>query len=263
MGSDCQGPALLFRQAADGHYCLALPWGFVLHLAFAGTPRGDTIMASLKRAEVLVAHAEPVARAGLVHLLAAHPRLHVCAEAEAASQVRPLCDRHHPSVLVFDPGMGDGFSLIKDVRQKNPSTHVVVFSGSDDSVTVQRAFRAGACGFVTRRDPAAALTSTVVAAIDGTRHLGPSSEHQLLDNLARGSVEVSGDDTARLSNRELQVFQLIGRGLTARAVAAELGVSVKTVETHRERIKVKLSLRSCADLQRLALQQAQRPGDGS
>lgn len=220
-----------------------------------------TLVAYLKKADVLVANAEPVLRAGLAHLIGAHPRLRVCAEAETAEQVRHLCKRHKPCVLVLDPVMGDGFALIQDVQRQSPAPHVVVFSASGDAATVQRAFRAGACGFVTRRDPISALMSAVVGAIEGARHIGPAVEHLLLDNLASGAVEMSGDETAKLSNRELQIFELIGRGLTARAVATELGISLKTVDTHRERIKGKLGVRTCAELQHWALRHEGNPGE--
>jgi DNA-binding NarL/FixJ family response regulator len=110
---------------------------------------------------------------------------------------------------------------------------------------VQRALQAGACGYVTRRDP--------VAALSGEQYVGPLVERTLPKNLSSGAVEMRGSEVSALSNRELQVFRLIGRGLPTREVAEELSVSVKTIETHRQRIKEKLHVTSGAELQRRAV----------
>lgn len=210
-------------------------------------------MAHPKKADVLIADAEPVARCGLVSLINSHPRLRVCAEAETLALARELCSKHKPAVLVLDPAMGDGFALIKDLPRWSRETRVVVFTGMNDALAVQRAFKVGACAFVTRRDPVSALMNAVVGALSGERHVGPHVEHLLLENLASGSVELHGHEMSALSNRELQVFRLLGSGLGTRAVATELGVSVKTVETHRQRMKEKLQVANGTELQRRAV----------
>ncbi len=106
---------------------------------------------------------------------------------------------------------------------------------------------------MTRRDPVSALMAAVLGALDGERHVGPQVEHLLLENLASGAVELRGDELESLSNRELQVFRLLGRGLGTRAVAEELSLSVKTVETHRQRIKEKLHVQNASELHRRAV----------
>lgn len=206
-----------------------------------------------RKADVLVADAEPVARCGLVHLINSHPKLRLCAEAETLALARELCSKHKPAVLLLDPAMGDGFSFIKDLPRWSRGTRVVVFTGMSDALAVQRAFKAGACAFVTRRDPVSALMNALVGALTGERHVGPCVEHLLLENLASGTVELHGNDVATLSDRELQIFRLLGRGLGTRAVAMELRVSVKTIETHRQRIKEKLQLANGTELQRRAV----------
>lgn len=210
-------------------------------------------MAQLRKARVLVADAEAVARFGLVQLINSHARLMVCAEAESLAAARDLAARSKPEVIVLDPMSGEGFAFIKDIPAWAPGARVVVFTGHGDALTVQRAFKAGACGFVTRRDPVAAVMGAIIGAVNGERHVGPRVEHVLLEGLAQGSMQLRGNDTAVLSNRELQIFQLLGRGLGTRAVAEELRLSVKTVETHRERMKEKLHVSSGAELQRRAI----------
>lgn len=209
-------------------------------------------MAIPKKSTVLIADAEAVARCGLVHLVNSHKELRVCGEADGLPGARELCTRLKPDIVVVDPAMGDGFAFIRDVRRWSVRAQVVAVTGLEDALSVQRAFQAGVCGYVTRRDPVAAVMAAIVGAVRGERHVGPRVEHVLLEQLAHGGVEMSGVAEAVLSNRELEIFHLIGRGLGTRAVAEELRVTVKTVETHRQRIKEKLGIASGTDLARRA-----------
>jgi DNA-binding NarL/FixJ family response regulator len=210
-------------------------------------------MATPRKADVLVTDAEPLARTGLVHLINSHPRMRVCAEAETLARARELCSQHRPHVVVIDPVMGDGCTFIKDLPRWSSGTRAVVVTRLHDAQSVQRAFKAGACGYVTRRDPVAAVIAALLAAIEGRRFAGPEIEVLLLDNLACGAIELQDQEVARLSDRELEVFRLIGRGLGTRAVATELHLSMKTVETHRERIRRKLQIETSGELQRRAV----------
>lgn len=210
-------------------------------------------MPSSRKMNVLVVDAQPIARFGLVHLLNAHGRLHVCGEAESSPAARELCVRHRPDLAVLDLALGDGFALLKEFPRWAPGIRLVAFTSLEDALSVQRAFQGGAQGYVTRLDPAAELLMAIDCALSGQRHAAPRVAHLLLDRLACGSVELCGSAEASLSDRELQVFRAIGRGLGTRAVADELRVSVKTVETHRQRIKDKLHLKDGSDLQRRAV----------
>jgi DNA-binding NarL/FixJ family response regulator len=220
-------------------------------------------MANPRKSRVLVVDAEPVSRCGLVHLLNSHERLRVIAEAESLPPARELCLRHKPELVVLDAALGDGVGFIREVKEFSPQGRVVVFTAQVDALSVTRAFKAGAAGYVTRRDSVAALMSAVLGALDGDRQFAPCVQRVLMDQLACGGVEVRGRAEAALSDRELQVFRLIGQGLKPRGVAAELRLSVKTVETHVQRIKVKLGLASGGELQRRAvLFQSAESGQG-
>jgi DNA-binding NarL/FixJ family response regulator len=155
-------------------------------------------------------------------------------------------------VLDVAMGGGEGFALVKEVLRWNAELHVVAFTALEDVGSVQRALRAGACGYVTRRDPVASLLAALTGALTGERHVGSRVERVLLETLATGKVQMEHDDLTLLSERERQVFRLIGGGRKTCEVAAELSVSLKTVETHRQRIKEKLRLRSGVDLQHRA-----------
>jgi len=210
-------------------------------------------MAHPRKADVLIADAEPVARAGLIYLINSHPALRVCAEAEDLKSARALVAKHRPAVAVLDVAMGDGVAFIKDLPRWSRGTRAVVFTARAEAMDVQRALQAGACGYVVRRDPVVALMAAIVGALSGEQHVGPLVERTLLKNLSSGAVEMRGSEVSALSNRELQIFRMIGRGLPTREVAEELSVSVKTVETHRQRIKEKLHVTSGAELQRRAV----------
>ena len=210
-------------------------------------------MANQKKANVLVVDAEAVARFGLVQLINSQPLLRVVGEADSLPVARELASRLKPEVVVLDPAHRDGMHFIEELARSKAPPRVVAFTAMEDALSVQRAFQAGVCGYVTRRDPVVDLMAAIVAAVGGKRHIGPRIERVLLERLACGAVQLSGDDFAVLSQRERQVFQLLGSGNSGRAIASELGVSVKTIETHRQRIKEKLQLKNGAELNRRAV----------
>jgi len=212
-------------------------------------------MRNPRKSNVLIVDAEPVARCGLSHIINSHAELRICAEADSPPAARAACERWKPEVVVLDValGGGEGFALVKELPRWNATLCVVAFTGLEDTASVQRALRAGAVGYVTRRDPVTALLGAIMGALAGERRVGPRVEHVLLETLAMGRVQMEEDDLTLLSERERQVFRLIGEGLRTRAVAGELRLSVKTVETHQQRIKEKLRLQTGAELQHRAV----------
>lgn len=212
-------------------------------------------MANQRKADVLIADAEPMSRMGAIQLIDAHPRLRVCGEAETQARAKELSRRLQPRVLVLDWSAGEICTFIKDLPRWSPQTRVVVVTRWRDSLSVQRAFQAGARGYLARQDPPTAMIEAVLAALEDRRYIGPQTEGVLLENLACGGIEIRNEEeviVSSLSDRELQVFRLVGQGEGTRLVAKRLGLSVKTVETHLERIKRKLQLRNGQDLVRRA-----------
>ena len=217
-------------------------------------------METLGKRRVLVVEAEPAARMGLAQFIKEQKNLVLCGEADSLPIARECCMKEKPDIVVLDLAMGDGFGFIKEVPRWSPGCRVVVFTSLLDPLTVQRAFKAGALGYVTKRDPLAALIAAILGALDGERHMGPRVEHVVLDTLACGSLDMCGDKEAVLSNREREVLRLLGQGNSTRAVAEELRLGVKTVETHCQRIKEKLKLRDASALRRhAALHVADQP----
>lgn len=210
-------------------------------------------MSICQKSTVLVFEQEPITRAGLVHHIQTHERLCVCATAAAQAEARTLCAEWRPALVVMDCLAPGGLGLMKELPRWSPGVQVVCFTQAEDTLSVQRVLRAGARGYVTRCDSAEALLQTLLGVLAGERQVGPRVSEALLKTLACGGVEVRNSEAAALSNRELEVYRLVGQGLGTRSVAEQLHLSVKTVETHRERIKEKLHLSNGADLQRRAI----------
>jgi DNA-binding NarL/FixJ family response regulator len=203
---------------------------------------------------VLIVHSSPVIRLGLAILLTKSGRFVVCGQTETASTARALFEQHRPELVVAGLTLrgGDGIGLIKDFRKLHPTSRTLVLSKSDDALAVQRAFRAGARAYLIAADD----TSEILAALDrilaGDFYASASVSRRLLENLASGQIRSNDSKVNGLSDRELQVFSLFGRGYGATQLAAELHLSVKTIETHQMRIKEKLGLRSAAELSHAA-----------
>lgn len=206
-----------------------------------------------EKISVLVAHHEPVVRFGLAEIIRLHPQMRICGQAGTVAEMQEICAQLEPSVIIFEPGMDtSGADLLVDLPHWSPKARLVVFTANEDTTSMQRAFSSGVVGYVTRRDAIKDLVTAVVNAAEGNRHIGPHLSLLLLDELACGSMKVEGSSAGDLSDRELQVFQLIGQGKSTREVASDLQVTPKTIETRRQRIKTKLRLRSGAELQQRA-----------
>lgn len=212
---------------------------------------------------VLIVDAEPITRYGLMHLIKEQKSLCVCGDADNLPSARDWCQKEKPDLVILDPSMGDGFGFIREVPRWSAQTRVVVLTTLEDALSVQRAFKAGALGYMTRRDPLPALLLAIDGALKGERHMGPRVEHIMLNTLACGELELRGDVEAGLSNREREVLRLLGLGQSTREVAHELRVSVKTVETHSLRIKDKLNLSGSAALRRHAALYASHRSNGN
>jgi DNA-binding NarL/FixJ family response regulator len=211
-------------------------------------------MISPKALSVLIVHHAPVTRFGLMTLLKSSRGFKVVGEASSAPVALRLFTEIQPDLVILSLTLqhGDGISLLRDFRKMNRAARTLVLTAREDPLSVQRAFRAGARGYVVAQDE----TSEVLHALDriaaGELYASTTVARALLQMLARGSVETPRDRCAQLSDRELQVFRLIGSGLGTSRVAKELQLSIKTIETHREHIKQKLGLTNGMELTRQA-----------
>ena len=199
---------------------------------------------------VLVVHGSPILRVGVATVVNSGRHFFVCGEAGEAACARELFGRLRPDVVVLGLSLshGDGIELLKDLNKQRAAVPALVITAREDPLSLQRAFRAGARGYVLATDGTAELLRALASVSAGEFYASPSAGQQLLAALATGAIDPACEKVAGLSDRELQVFRLIGRGLGATKVAAELRVSVKTVESHRTHIKEKLGLATGAEL---------------
>ena len=207
-----------------------------------------------KKLTVVVADPEPTCRHGVVALCNSHMRFRVVGESRTVHETRTVCHKQRPNLLIIDPMLdgGEGIGLIQELLRWSKELRAVVFTRHRDAVSVQRALFAGACGYVTRLDEEVDLLRILLAVEDGKPHLSPMAAQGIATGLATGAVAVPGDALTRLSPREHQVFALLGLGRKTQEVATQLGVSIKTVESHMEHLKEKLNIRSGPALRKLA-----------
>jgi DNA-binding NarL/FixJ family response regulator len=205
---------------------------------------------------VLIVDDHPFVRRGLASIIAELPDVEACGEAagieEAYAQIRAT----RPTVAVIDISLpdGNGLELTKDIRVEWPHIRVLVTSMHDEKLFAERALRAGALGYIHKSEEPETFVRALRSVIKGRVFVSPQMTDQLLNRvIGEGKTDVRSP-LQRLSDRELEVFELIGRGLETKQIAHRLQLSRKTVETHRERIKNKLNIRSGTELTRQAFQ---------
>ena len=205
------------------------------------------------KAKVLVVHRIGFVRSGVLSLIAKSMQFMACGETDEAPLARELFVRHKPKLVLLGLTLrgGDGFQLIKDFCKLEPAAATLVLSQRNDALSIRRAFRAGARGYLTL-DAAAEMVRAFDEISAGRVYVGASVLPLILSNFAAGTKGSRGSDINSLSDRELEIFSFIGRGFSVSELAIELHVSVKTVETHQMRMKEKLALRGAAELRQKA-----------
>jgi DNA-binding NarL/FixJ family response regulator len=213
-------------------------------------PERPSPIKTLIKTNVLIVHNAPLTRFGLGRLIEASGRFEVCAETDDAPTARGLFVQRQPQIVVLGLALrgGDGVELIKDFRKLNPSARTIVLTTREDPLSMQRAFRAGARGYLGTGDDIPEILIALDQVLAGDLYASPRARRRLLENLANGAIEAVTSELKHLSDRELQVFSLIGRGFGASRLANELHLSVKTIETHQAHLKEKLGLSSAAEL---------------
>ena len=179
-----------------------------------------------------------------------------CAEAASGEDALAMVDDARPDLVVIDIALKgiSGIELIKRIRARQPDVKMLVSSMHDETLYAERALRAGARGYVNKEEAPESVIEAIRQILTGTVFLSAVMKDRLLNVMIDGGDSKEQSPIETLSDRELEVFTLIGRGLTTREVANRLHLSVKTIETHREHIRSKLSITSSAELMRHAVQ---------
>jgi len=207
-------------------------------------------------AKVLIVDDHAFLRRGLAQIINDLPEVSVCGEAGTVSETLEQIRLTRPDIVVVDISLadGNGLELTKEIKANWPEIRVLVSSMHDEALMAERALRAGALGYVSKSDDVDAFITALRRVRDGQVYLSPRMTDRLLTRVVAGGAEPSRSPLEKLSDRELEVFELIGRGLSTKQIAAQLDLSRKTVETYREHIKSKLNLRNGTELTRHAVQ---------
>jgi DNA-binding NarL/FixJ family response regulator len=208
------------------------------------------------RARILVVDDHPVVRHGLRQLISAESDLEVCGEAGGESEAVSRIDETQPDLVLVDVSLaeGSGLGLLKRMQAREESVKLLVVSMHDEQLLAERCIEAGAVGFVNKQEATELLVEAIRRALAGKIYLSPAMTQRLLDQKAAGGRASRAGGIEALSDRELEVFEMISQGLSTREIANQLHLSIKTVESHRENIKRKLALPSNLALIRQAME---------
>jgi len=206
--------------------------------------------------KVMIVDDHPIVREGYKRLLEAQSGLEVCGEAEDMPQALRVIHEALPDLVIVDMSLkgGSGLELIKEVKALYPQIRMLVASMHDETLFAERALRAGAMGYVNKQEATKQLTKAIQQVMSDKIFLSEAMTDRMLCRSVGSDNYSEKSPIETLSDRELEVFELIGQGETTRHIADKLHLSPKTVETYRENIKDKLNLENATELTRHAVQ---------
>jgi DNA-binding NarL/FixJ family response regulator len=216
------------------------------------------------KAKILIVDDHPLVREGLADLVNKEKDLVVCGQAEDAYQAMEAIRELKPDMVIVDISLKEtsGLELIKDIKIQHPSLPVLTLSMHEESVYAERALRAGAKGYIMKREATKKVVTAIRKVLKGQLYLSEKMTTRLVRKFVDGKPEAGTSPIDRLTDRELEVFSLLGLGNGTRQISEQLHLSVKTIETYRSRIKEKLNLTSASELLQHAFQWVNSEGKG-
>ena len=216
------------------------------------------------KAKILIVDDHPLVREGLADLVNKEKDLVVCGQAEDAYQAMEAIRELKPDMAIVDISLKEtsGLELIKDIKIQHPSLPILTLSMHEESVYAERALRAGAKGYIMKREATKKVVTAIRKVLRGQLYLSEKMTTRLVRKFVDGKPEAGTSPIDRLTDRELEVFSLLGRGNGTRQISEQLHLSVKTIETYRSRIKEKLNLTSASELLQHAFQWVNSEGKG-
>lgn len=215
-----------------------------------------TTQAPKGKTRILLVDDHPVVREGVAQRINRQPDLAVCGEAGTASEALQAIAKLQPDLAIVDLSLDgrSGLELIRDVKDRFPKVLVLVLSIHDEPAYARRALQSGARGYIAKHEATENVILAIHKVLAGEIYLAEGLASKLLRTVVAGQPDAAGGIIEGLSDRELEVFELIGKGLATREIAEKLHVSIKTVEAHRAGIKEKLHLDSATQLAHAAFQ---------
>jgi DNA-binding NarL/FixJ family response regulator len=209
----------------------------------------------LSKIKILIVDDHPMVRSGIAMRISSQQDWEVCGEAATQDEAMALVKETQPDLMIVDISLkeGDGIDLIKQVTSREPSIKLLVVSGFKESLYAERALRAGALGYLNKQESNDKLMEAISTVLKGERFVSAEITSRLVAQ-ALGNRRASADPIDQLSSRELEIFRMIGSGMTSGVIAEKLLLSTHTIDTHRENLKRKLGLTNGAELNRKAVQ---------
>ncbi len=211
---------------------------------------GGTSNLSGKKLKIYIVEDHPIFRQGLAQLLSAEAGMEICGESDSHLEGLRGIRSSLPDIVIVDIALkdGSGIELIKDIRSYLPQTPVLALSMHDENIYAERVLRAGGRGYLMKQEAPETIVKAIRQIMEGKVFVSDSMASKMLEVFAEGRKNIKGSPVDLLSDRELEVFRMIGEGIGTRQISEKLHVSVKTVENHRAHIKEKLNLQSAIEL---------------
>jgi DNA-binding NarL/FixJ family response regulator len=208
------------------------------------------------KAKIFLVDDHPLVRERLTALIQQETDLEVCGEAADAPAALSLISRLKPDLVVLDISLkhSHGLELLKDLKALNPKLAVLILSMHDESLYAERALQAGAMGYITKEEATVSVLSAIRKVLNGQVYLSEQMSARMMTKMIGRKKITPGSPLDVLADRELEVYQMIGRGLGTRQIAEELRLGIKTVESYRARIREKLGLADGDHLRQHAIQ---------
>jgi DNA-binding NarL/FixJ family response regulator len=217
--------------------------------------RSKTLQKTPKRKRILIVDDHPLVRERLAEIINRESDLTVCGEAEDRHEALATILAKPPDLVLVDLTLknSDGMELIKDIHSRWPNLLMLVVSMHDESLYAERVIRAGARGYITKQEATRSVLLAIRRVLAGNIYLNERIATQIISRLAARAGPVASSPAELLADRELQVFELTGRGFNTREIADRLRIGAKTVETYRARIREKLNLKDAGELLQMAI----------
>lgn len=208
-----------------------------------------------EKKRVLIVDDHPIFRFGLAGIINEQPNLEVCGQADSAPQALHAMRRLNPDLVLLDVSLRgtNGIELIKLMKAEKPDLPMLVISMHDETLYGLRALKAGALGYVMKAEAMQHAVEAIRKVLNGKIYVSPTFGEKLIFKAVQSEDSGTGSPVDILSDRELEVLQLLGKGHSTRSIAEELHLSVKTIETHRAHIKEKLGFEESADMVKFAI----------
>ncbi len=208
------------------------------------------------KCRVLIVDDHPITRQGMKALINQQSNLEVCGESDSAAHAIELVSKSPPDLAIVDIGLrtSNGIELTKSMKSYAPNLPILVVSMHDEMLYAERALRAGAMGYVMKQEAGDKVATAIQHLLRGEIYLSSKMKEKMLHRFVNKKSDKAVFSMDTLSDREMEVFQLIGNGFSTRQIAGKLSLSSKTIDSYREHLKIKLNLESGADLVRHAIQ---------